>query len=82
MRFERLMPVLRDLLAEYDHPDVSSVETAPMPGNDHPPSELRVTFTDGTTMILHVVRTAPPGGEPDGTPEKIVYKSGHEPVGG
>jgi hypothetical protein len=81
MRFERLMPILRDLLSESGHSDLTSVETVPMPGNDHPIPELRVTCTDGTTMILHVVRTAPPGGEPDGAPEKIVYKPGYEPAG-
>jgi hypothetical protein len=79
MWIDRFQATLRDVLRE--HPDVVSVETVPMPDNEHPLTELKVTLTDGTSMILHVVRSSP-GGEDFTQAERIVTKPGYVPAGG
>ena len=62
MRIDRFKELVRDVLANSGHPDITRAEFEQAPGDAGPPY-LRVDFADGVSMLLAIVRTAPPSGE-------------------
>lgn len=75
MRVERFKEYVRELLAGSGHPDIVRAEFEQVPGEPGP-AGLRVEFADGVSMLLYVVRTAPPSGENMSQPEQIITRSG------
>lgn len=75
MRVERFKEYVRELLAGSGHPDIVRAEFEQVSG-EHGATGLRVEFADGVSMLLFIVRTAPPSGENLSQPEQIVTRSG------
>lgn len=53
----------RDLLVNSGNPAVAGVDFYDVAHNEAPLRDLAVRGTDGVTLYLSIVRTAPPGGD-------------------
>lgn len=53
----------RGLLVNSGNPAVAGVDLYDVPHNQVPLRDLAVRGTDGVTLYLNIVRTAPPGGD-------------------
>ncbi len=74
MRVDRFKEYLRELLAGSDHPDIVRVEFEQVPGEREGLVDLRIDFADGVSIVLAIVRTAPPAGDDFSQPEKFITK--------
>jgi hypothetical protein len=75
MLVERFKDYVRELLAGSGHPDIVRVALEQVSGEGGA-TGVRVEFADGVSMLLFIVRTAPPSGENLSQPEQIVTRSG------
>jgi hypothetical protein len=73
MNITEFRDYLRALVVNSGNEAVAGVEFYDVAGNELPVRDLAVRCTDGVTLYLRTVMTAPPGGDkPDGT---VVTKS-------
>ncbi|MFI9381210.1 hypothetical protein [Kutzneria sp. NPDC052558] len=75
MRPARFNDYLFGLLQQANHQGIAKVEPYDAAGQRN----IRVVGTDGITIELMAVGSAPSGGDPWQKPEKIVTKPGYEP---
>lgn len=75
MRVDRFKTYLHDLLNNAQHPGIAGAGYYDVAGNEHSLQDIRVNGTDGVTVYLRIVTTAPQGGDDHAQPERIVEKS-------
>lgn len=74
MRVDRFKTYLFDLLNNAERSDIASVDYYDVLDNERPLRDIRVQGTDGVVVQLRIVGSAPPGGDDQREPEKIIEK--------
>ena len=74
MRVQRFQAYFRGLLEGASDAGIAEIEEYEVPGNEGRPN-LHIRGTDGVTIDLVIVATAPTGGDDHNKPETITEKS-------